>query len=173
VTGKVPFPGGDAKSKCRRHCEQTPWHPRKFTPDLSEEFVDTIADLMEKDPARRIASAGEVAERLEQWSHNPYETVDRPIDRHAWTPPPPPSEPQQITSQARISENFDEPQTSGGLSMTASDAGAPPVPSGLENDIQIPLRPNHTIAIAIALSVAIPISILIGAIIGFVVRGAL
>ena len=32
VTGKVPFPGGDSKSKCRRHCEQTPWHPRRFTP---------------------------------------------------------------------------------------------------------------------------------------------
>ena len=27
VTGKVPFPGGDSKSKCKRHCEQTPWHP--------------------------------------------------------------------------------------------------------------------------------------------------
>ena len=43
VTGKVPFPGGDSKSKCRRHCEQTPWHPRKFSVELTEDFVDVIA----------------------------------------------------------------------------------------------------------------------------------
>jgi len=87
VTGKVPFPGGDTKSKCKRHCEQTPWHPRKFAPDLSEDFVDAIADMMEKDPGRRIASATEVAERLEAWCTTSFE-IDRPIDRHAWTAPP-------------------------------------------------------------------------------------
>lgn len=87
VTGKVPFPGGDSKSKCKRHCEQTPWHPRKFAPDLAEDFVDTIADLMEKDPARRIATATEVAERLEVWCTTSFE-VDRPIERQAWTAPP-------------------------------------------------------------------------------------
>ena len=87
VTGKVPFPGGDTKSKCRRHCEQTPWHPRKFAPDLPEEFVDTIADMMEKDPGRRIATAAEVAERLELWCATSFE-VDRPIERQAWTAPP-------------------------------------------------------------------------------------
>ncbi len=87
VTGKVPFPGGDSKSKCKRHCEQTPWHPRKFAPDLSEDFVDTIADMMEKDPARRIATATEVAERLEVWCTTSFE-VDRPIERQAWTAPP-------------------------------------------------------------------------------------
>jgi serine/threonine protein kinase len=87
VTGKVPFPGGDTKSKCKRHCEQTPWHPRKFAPDLSEDFVDTIADMMEKDPGRRIGSAAEVAERLEAWCTTSFE-IDRPIDRRAWTAPP-------------------------------------------------------------------------------------
>ncbi|QDV43363.1 Serine/threonine-protein kinase PknA [Stieleria neptunia] len=87
VTGKVPFPGGDSKSKCKRHCEQTPWHPRKFAPDLSEDFVDTIADMMEKDPSRRIATATEVAERLEIWCTTSFE-VDRPIERQAWTAPP-------------------------------------------------------------------------------------
>ena len=46
--GKVPFPGGTAKDKARRHCEDTPWHPRRFNADLSEEFVEIIADMMEK-----------------------------------------------------------------------------------------------------------------------------
>jgi serine/threonine protein kinase len=87
VTGKVPFPGGDSRSKCKRHLEQTPWHPRKFAPDLSEDFVDTIADMMEKDPEQRVGSAAEVAERLEAWCTKTFE-VDRPIDRQAWTAPP-------------------------------------------------------------------------------------
>jgi serine/threonine protein kinase len=87
VTGKVPFPGGDTRSKCKRHCEQTPWHPRKFAPELSEDFVDTIADMMEKEPSRRIASAAEVADRLEAWCTTSFE-VDRPIERQAWTAPP-------------------------------------------------------------------------------------
>ena len=49
----------------------------------------------------------------------------------------------------------------------------PPTPMGLDQDIQIAPRPNHTLAIAIALSIAVPISILVGAIIGFIVRGSL
>ncbi len=70
VCGKVPFPGGDTASKLRRHIEETPWHPRKFAPDITEEFVDIIADMMEKDPRKRIANAAEVAARLEpgQWT---------------------------------------------------------------------------------------------------------
>lgn len=67
-TGKVPFPGGDTRDKCRRHLTETPWHPRKFAPELSDEFVDMIADMMEKDPARRVASAVEVVERLTPWA---------------------------------------------------------------------------------------------------------
>ncbi|HUE70492.1 MAG TPA: serine/threonine-protein kinase, partial [Pirellulaceae bacterium] len=48
VSGKVPFPGGTARDKARRHMEETPWHPRRFNPELNEEFVDIIADMMEK-----------------------------------------------------------------------------------------------------------------------------
>ena len=45
-----------------------PWHPRQFNPDVSEEFVELIADMMEKDPQKRIQSAEEVANRLEPWA---------------------------------------------------------------------------------------------------------
>jgi serine/threonine protein kinase len=68
VCGKVPFPGGTARDKARRHCEETPWHPRRFNPDLHEEFVDVIADMMEKDHARRIQTCEEVVARLEQFA---------------------------------------------------------------------------------------------------------
>jgi eukaryotic-like serine/threonine-protein kinase len=68
VTGKVPFPGGNAREKARRHCEDTPFHPRVLNPSLSEPFVEVIAAMMEKDPAKRIASAAEVVERLAPWA---------------------------------------------------------------------------------------------------------
>lgn len=170
VTGKVPFPGGDSRSKCRRHCEQTPWHPRKFVPDLPEDFVDVIADMMEKEPARRIASAAEVADRLEPWS-GAFEVVDRSIDRQAWTAPPPPKEPAQLREAA---DGYG-PTASGSLSASGSSDSAvvPPVPTGLDTDEVPAQRPGHALPIAIALSIAVPISLLIGAIVGFLVRSQL
>jgi serine/threonine protein kinase len=130
VTGKVPFPGGDTRSKCKRHCEQTPWHPRKFAPDLTEDFVDTIADMMEKDPARRIGSATEVAERLEVWCTTSFE-VDRPIERQAWTAPPIGMEEGQEWGAAAVP---DGPPVVGsgqlGSSVLGSNSGMVPMDSG-------------------------------------------
>jgi serine/threonine protein kinase len=68
ITGKVPFPGGNTKSKARRHLDETPWHPRRFNPEVSDEFVDLIGDMMEKNPRQRIQSAADVAERLAPWA---------------------------------------------------------------------------------------------------------
>jgi serine/threonine protein kinase len=168
VTGKVPFPGGDSRSKCRRHCEETPWHPRRIATELAEEFVDTIADMMEKDPARRIQSAAEVAERLEPWASAVTEMVDQPIDRQAWTPPPPPHEPSQIREIPELSDLAG----SGGLSASGGDSASamPSLPERWEPELTTD-RPSLLLPIAIALAVVIPLSLLIGAIIGFIVRG--
>lgn len=68
VTGKVPFPGGSAKEKARNHCQTPPLDPRRLNPDLSEEFVEVIGDMMAKNPAERIQSAGEVMARLAPWA---------------------------------------------------------------------------------------------------------
>lgn len=68
ITGKVPFPGGDSRSKCKRHLTQAPWDPRRFAPELSDAFVEIIADMMEKDIDKRIASANEVVRRLSPWA---------------------------------------------------------------------------------------------------------
>lgn len=67
VTGKVPFPGGSAKEKARNHCQTPPLDPRRLNPELSEEFVEVIGDMMAKNPAERIQSAGEVMARLAPW----------------------------------------------------------------------------------------------------------
>jgi serine/threonine protein kinase len=77
VTGKVPFPGGNARDKAHRHCESTPLHPRLLNPSLSVPFVEVIADMMEKDPAKRVSTAAAVVERLRPWAG---ESVSSPRD---------------------------------------------------------------------------------------------
>ncbi len=68
ITGKVPFPGGDSRSKCKRHLTQAPWDPRKYAPELTEAYVEIIADMMEKDVSKRTQSAAEVVRRLSPWA---------------------------------------------------------------------------------------------------------
>jgi hypothetical protein len=87
VTGKVPYPGGTAKEKARRHCEDTPLHPRHFNTTLVDAFVDAIADMMEKDPQRRVASAAEVVERLGPWLAAPAEAMLVAATVRSITPP--------------------------------------------------------------------------------------
>ena len=173
VTGKVPFPGGDSKSKCRRHCEQTPWHPRKFALDIGEDFVDLMADMMEKDPTRRIASAADVAERLEPWVTSEMEVIDRPIDRQVWTPPPPPQEPSQLRLTLDDAEADPTGEgTSGSQLESTANVSAPGLPLGLESDSELSDRAQSrgaALPVAIALAVAVPLSLLVGAIIGFMV----
>lgn len=71
VTGKVPFPGGSTLDKVRAHRQLRPLDPRRLNPSLSSEFVDVIADMMAKNPAERIGSAKEVADRLTPWVDGP------------------------------------------------------------------------------------------------------
>jgi len=118
VTGKVPFPGGTPKSKAKRHLEETPWHPRRFNEEVSDDFVDLIGDMMEKEPANRIASAEEVAERLSPWAHENSPLLSEDLDdRQRWIPAPLPgtvvddtdANADEITEMA-MSEVVDESQ---------------------------------------------------------------
>jgi serine/threonine protein kinase len=93
VCGKVPFPGGSAKEKARRHCHDTPWHPRRFNAELNEEFVEVLADMMEKDPKARIQSAAEVVARLEQFAGDATPIAARVAIRSPWSAAPLPSSP--------------------------------------------------------------------------------
>lgn len=176
VTGKVPFPGGDTRSKCKRHCEETPWHPRNLAPDLAEDFVDTIADMMEKDPSRRIQSAAEVAARLEPWITSGLSVAPdantASQSRNAWLPPPPPHEPSQLRDSLRTSAHESSQESgSGGISRGSDPSTLMPVVPDWETSVGPSPRRSHTLAIAIALSIAVPISLLVGAIIGFLVAG--
>lgn len=68
VTGKVPFPGGTHRDKAKRHCEDIPLNPRRFNLELSDEFVDVIAAMMEKDPQKRLKTCDDVVRRLAPWA---------------------------------------------------------------------------------------------------------
>lgn len=104
ITGKVPFPGGTPKSKARRHLEETPWHPRRFNEEVSDEFVDLIGDMMEKDPAKRIQTAEEVAERLAPWASEDGLLLNEEISRPRWMPAPLGAEDDQDTDPSDIAE---------------------------------------------------------------------
>lgn len=184
VTGKVPYPGGTAKSKARRHLEETPWHPRRFNDEISDEFVDLIADMMEKDPADRIQSCEEVANRLAPWASDDNLLVFNHQSPSRWMPEPPPSVQNErivIHSHDTGSASFDVAdlalsELSGQASQGTGSVGnqdtqrtdipAPPPPILIEPPLQ---STSTATLITIALSIAIPLSIAIGAIIGFMV----
>ncbi len=65
------------RDKARRHCEDSPLHPRLLNPSLSESFVEALAAMMEKDPQKRIQTAEEVIDRLKPWAG---EAVSSPLD---------------------------------------------------------------------------------------------
>lgn len=150
VTGKVPFAGGNSHSKARRHLEETPWHPRRFNDEVSDDFADLIGDMMEKDPSRRIRSALEVAERLAPWAADNSPLLREELDdRKRWMSSPSPagssdSDVQgmevadlamsEITDASMESQNTirgDDLPTESGLSgdgATALPSSKPPVP---------------------------------------------
>jgi serine/threonine protein kinase len=107
VCGKVPFPGGDTQSKLRRHLEEFPLHPRNFAPDITEDFVDIIVDMMEKDLGKRITSAAEVAARLEPWADGATSMGGARMSRTPWLAPPPPSHGESPEIAAQEPDEWD------------------------------------------------------------------
>jgi serine/threonine protein kinase len=173
ITGKVPFPGGTAKDKARRHCEDTPWHPRRFNADLHEEFVEVIADMMEKDPRARVQSAAEVVDRLEQWAGEATPIGSSTAVRSPWSAAPPP---------AGVDDDKESlPDTDGGEQSASGDGsgsqmsqGTSPVASGetapMRGKSRAPVIPSlHAPAMTpqeIAVrALMIPVWMLIGALI--------
>ena len=126
ITGKVPFPGGTPKSKARRHLEETPWHPRRFNEEVSDEFVDLIGDMMEKNPAERIQTAEEVAERLAPWASEDGILLNEEMSRPRWMPAPLDAVDDQDTDPSDIAEmamsEISDTSPSGNINQTISIA---------------------------------------------------
>lgn len=178
ITGKVPFPGGSAKEKARRHLNEHPWHPRQFSTDVSEEFVELIADMMEKDPQKRIQSAEEVANRLEPWANEvtyfntgdligtpwlapavPVESTENPLpvsDMHETHP-----DGYIESTEAMVATESGASQET--LNSQSRDVSPPPMTwvSVPEGKVAWTVRKTLVIAIPVALLVGILIGVLV------------
>jgi serine/threonine protein kinase len=186
VTGKVPFPGGGTGEKLRRHRFETPWHPRRFNAEISEEFVEIIADMMEKDPRARVQSAGEVAARLEPWATDISHFPSPHLTKSPWMPPPLPTGSEdelQDTNVAPYEEEYDSSrlesisQGSQGTDVSSFTGQETrplrrrPRPSVPPPALVESPRPSaglsRGVCVAIALAISIPLSMLLGAALTF------
>ncbi len=168
VCGKVPFQGGDTPSKLRRHLEETPWHPRRFVPDIPEDFVDIIAEMMEKNADKRIASALEVAARLEPWAdarHSELSTAR--LSRSPWMAPPPPLDvdTSNPTSIDDLSNQQSSMASSQGLNLSNPNSSTPVAAPLVASPPVGHLSP--WLVVSLTLAVAIPPTLVIGAILGY------
>jgi CheY-like chemotaxis protein len=64
LAGRVPFPGGDALDKMKRHLRKAPTPLTELRPDLPERLGEVVARMMAKDPADRYQTPGEAAQAL-------------------------------------------------------------------------------------------------------------
>ena len=177
ISGKVPFPGGTTKDKARRHCAETPWHPRRFNPDVSEEFVEIIADMMEKAPADRIQSMAEVAARLEPWAQEAGALPSQQLTKSPWMPPPLPTGTEEDDQDTHIGSDDGEDVESRSGSQVLQSTGA--VSSGgqetqrlrrvkpppLKRHVEARRRARRRLLISLAL--AVPVSLLAGGTLAF------
>jgi serine/threonine protein kinase len=179
VCGKVPFPGGSASEKARRHLNDTPWHPRRFCAELNEEFVEVIADMMEKEPKARIQSAAEVVARLEQWAGE-ASPIARTNIRSPWSAAPLPSggEEDKESLQDTGGDDFSASGAEGSTSQTSQGTSAVASAGHETPSLKGKLKPppiaqplavqalTPTAIIALTLAMSIPASMLVGALIG-------
>ena len=174
VTGKVPFPGGSTGEKARRHLEETPWHPRRFNPNISEEFVEVIADMMEKDPTKRIQDCAEVVTRLEAWAIQAGPLHPQSAPKSFWMPPPLPTQtdgdvtgtkiPDEEPWNADSASQWSQGTTSGSLhqdTVNGNSRGAPPPLT-----LSYPRPPVRELNLSLALIIS-AVSLLSGVALGF------
>ncbi len=161
ITGKVPYPGGSTREKLERHCNDVPLHPQRFNETISEEFVEVIADMMEKDPAKRMQTAAEAVERLSVWAKGvgPHPRTLRTT----WSPPPLPGD--VAVEQDTTDFELREVESAGGEDTHSGvrDITAP-LPTAMYADVAVHLAPRIPwAAVLIALAIAVPFSLAIGA----------
>lgn len=186
VCGKVPFPGGDTNSKLKRHLEQTPLHPCNFAPELSEEFIEIIAEMMEKDSTKRIQTAAEVAARLEPWAGDAGSLTSSRLSRGPWqAPPPTQSFPMDNAEGSMESSHYQETSnaqseahsvSSTVASLSRGEVKPPPVYAQMDESLVVPYPAKKSptpMVIALTVAIVLPPALLIGAILGFLAHNYL
>jgi serine/threonine protein kinase len=169
ICGKVPFPGGDTAQKVRMHLEETPFHPRRFAPNVSEEFVEIIAEMMDKNPNNRTQSCAEVAARLEPWAVQSADLPQPRMSRGPWSAPPLP----QMDTESSATKEDALQETS--INSIDSNQAAQLLPENLSSvaqvlpDTVVKSRRSAGMLIALTVAILLPPALLIGAIVGYLV----
>lgn len=99
LTGRVPFQGGTAKEKRRRHVSETPAPIHRYAPDVPPSLCRLVEEMMAKSPADRPGSALAVIERLRPWLPATNALIPLPLAVHQ---PRRPDEPVGQSSQETL-----------------------------------------------------------------------
>ena len=75
ATGRPPFDGDSALEIVQRHMRDRPVSPRSLVPTLSRDLERIILRALEKDPARRFASAAQMRDALRALERAPVAAI--------------------------------------------------------------------------------------------------
>ncbi|HEX4148297.1 MAG TPA: serine/threonine-protein kinase, partial [Pirellulales bacterium] len=142
VTGKVPFPGGTAREKARAHCNVAPLDPRRLNAELSDDFVEVIAEMMAKRASERMQSAGEVVQRLAPWVSSFLPKTAEDLPPMIPVPPPIIMPPSLLNVPSRVADTepfLVQPAEEHSNSESASQIslGTQPVAGGSEETMPV------------------------------------
>jgi len=99
AAGRVPFEGDTALSVAMKHKGETPKNPKLLNPNIPDDLSGVILKCLEKDPAKRYLSAGDVRAELDRIEKSLPKT-ERAADERI-TPTRKPSTSREITVKFR------------------------------------------------------------------------
>jgi hypothetical protein len=88
VTGRAPFPGADAATKCAAHRAGRPCDPRSLGVELAAEVRAVLVGTLEPDALRRIGSYNELLSRIPPSAARPVRSLQAELGRRSaprWT----------------------------------------------------------------------------------------
>lgn len=83
LTGRLPFEADNVWAMVRMHAEQQAPSPRQYAPHIPPPLAALVLRALEKSPARRYASAAELAEALEGVDITPVPVADGTAEARA------------------------------------------------------------------------------------------